>query len=243
MSERAPGGIVVTGASSGIGAGTAAELARRGFVVACLSRRGTIPEGMPGELIGYVCDVTDEPAVERVVNEFAKRAGGITGLVNNAGQHREKPSAALPLDELRQMLELNFVSAFSVCQKAYPYLKDGGGLIVNIGSFYDRLGVRANLAYGASKSALESMTRTLAVEWARDGIQVLTVSPGYILTELNREFFADERNREAVERRIPVRRLGEAQEVGRLIAALFDARVPFLTGETIHIDGAQGISL
>lgn len=237
------GGVVVTGASSGIGAAAAVELGRKGYSVACLSRRGTLPSEAEGNLRGYACDVTDHAAVEHTLREFADGAGGISGLVNNAGQHREQPSATLPLDELRELMELNFVSAFAMCQQAYPYLKQQGGLIVNMGSFYDKLGVRSNLAYSASKSAVESMTRTLAVEWARDGIQVLTIAPGYILTELNREWFENTKNREAVERRIPLRRIGQADEVGRLVAGLFEMRAPFLTGETIHIDGAESISL
>ena len=246
VDDRARGGIVVTGASSGIGAAVARELAGGGFSVACLSRRGTVPEvadAAGGALVGFRCDVTDERAVERTVAGFAAQAGGIAGLVNNAGAHEETPSAELTLDQLRRTLELNFVGAFSMCRRVYPYLKGQGGLIVNIGSFYDHLGVRSNLAYSASKAAVASMTRTLAVEWARDGISVVTIAPGYVLTELNREFFADPGRREAVERRIPVRRLGLPEELGRMIRALFEARVSFLTGTTIYVDGAQGVSL
>jgi NAD(P)-dependent dehydrogenase (short-subunit alcohol dehydrogenase family) len=125
----------------------------------------------------------------------------------------------------------------------YPYLKSDGGLIVNIGSFYDHLGVRGNLAYSASKAALASMSRTLAVEWARDNIQLLNVAPGYILTELNREWFSDPKNHDAVVRRIPARQIGQPEDVARLIAGLFQSRSAFLTGTTVYIDGGQGISL
>lgn len=245
MDDRTSGGIIVTGASSGIGAATALDLARRGFLVGCLSRRGSVPGGADdGELVGYTCDVTEEAAVERTVGEFAERAGRIVGVVNNAGMNEETPSAELTLDQLRRTLELNFVAAFSVCRQVYPRMKEGGGgLIVNIGSFYDHVGVRSNLAYAASKAAIASMTRTLAVEWARDGISVLTVAPGYVLTDLNRKYFSDPERRQAIERRIPLRRLGEAEELGRVIGKLFVERVPFLTGTTIYVDGAQGVSL
>jgi NAD(P)-dependent dehydrogenase (short-subunit alcohol dehydrogenase family) len=178
-----------------------------------------------------------------VVQAFAQQAGAVVGLVNNAGMHQENPSADVSLDDVRALLEINFISALSVTQQTYPYLKAHGGLIVNVGSFYDHLGVRQNLAYSASKAAVASMTRTLAVEWARDNIQVLNVAPGYILTELNREWFDDPKNHEAVTRRIPARQIGQPEDVARLIAGLFGSRSAFLTGTTVYIDGGQGISL
>jgi len=236
-------GIIVTGASSGIGAATARILAERGYIVGCLSRRGTVPDAVERRAIGYQCDVTDPQQVKDAVQKFTAKVGSLIGLVNNAGAHEEMPSAELPLNALRSMLEVNFVSAFSVCQQAYPYLKAQGGMIVNIGSFYDHLGVRSNLAYAASKAAVASMTRTLAVEWARDKIQVVNVAPGYILTELNREWFSDPKNHDAVIRRIPARQIGQPEDVGRLIAGLFESRSPFLTGTTIYLDGGEGISL
>jgi NAD(P)-dependent dehydrogenase (short-subunit alcohol dehydrogenase family) len=187
--------------------------------------------------------VTDEEQVRKTVQAFSAQAGQIVGLVNCAGVHEETPSVDLSLDSLRKLLEVNFISAFAVAQQVYPLMKDHGGLIVNIGSFYDHLGVRSNLAYAASKAAVASMTRTLAVEWARDNIQLINVAPGYILTDLNREWFSDSKNYEAVIRRIPARQLGQTEDVGRLIASLFESRSAFLTGTTIYMDGGQGISL
>jgi NAD(P)-dependent dehydrogenase (short-subunit alcohol dehydrogenase family) len=245
MSERRRGGILVTGASAGIGAAIALELAARGHTVGCLSRRGSLPPGPPagGRLLASSCDVTDEAAVAASLQEFAAQAGGLVGLVNNAGRNDEAPSAELTPEQLRSVFELNVVAAFSVCRQSYHYLKQAGGLIVNIGSFYDHLGVRSNLAYSASKAALASLSRTLAVEWARDGIAVLTVAPGYILTDLNRDFFDDPAHRQAIERRIPVRRLGQPDDVARVVASLFEARTSFLTGTTIYVDGGQSVSL
>jgi NAD(P)-dependent dehydrogenase (short-subunit alcohol dehydrogenase family) len=206
MAQDQSGGVIITGASSGIGASTARALTEGGHTVGCLSRRGIIPEGVEGRALGYTCDVTDPHQVQNAVQAFAGHIGSIVGLVNCAGKHEEGLSAEFSLDSLRALMELNFVAAFSVCQQVYPHLKRHGGLIVNVGSFYDHLGVRSNLAYAASKAAIASMTRTLAVEWARDGIQVLNVAPGYILTDLNREWFDDPKNHDAVVRRIPARR-------------------------------------
>lgn len=236
------GALLVTGASSGIGAAIASELAGRGFTVGCLSRRGTAP---PGErLLTLAADVTDGAATERALAALVDQAGPLRGVVNAAGFNRETPSLELSTETLRSVLETNFVAVFMLCRLAHPHLTAaGGGLIVNIGSFFDHLGVAHNLAYAASKAALGALTRCLAVEWARDGIRVMNVAPGYVLTELNREYFSDPDRRGRMERRIPVRRLGEADEVARLVACLFTEQIAFLTGETIYLDGGQGMAL
>jgi NAD(P)-dependent dehydrogenase (short-subunit alcohol dehydrogenase family) len=116
----------------------------------------------------------------------------------------------------------------------------GGGLIVNIGSFFELLGVVDNLAYCASKAAIGAITRCLATEWAQHGIRVLDVAPGYIETDLNREFLAKDRVKAWLSKRVPIGRPGRADEVARLVGALFAEDIPFLTGETIVIDGGQG---
>ena len=118
----------------------------------------------------------------------------------------------------------------------------GGGLIVNISSFFARLGVSQHLAYCASKGAIEAMTRCLAVEWARDKIRVLSIAPGYIHTDFNKAYFESELGQNMLKARVPVRRVGEADEVARLIGSLFAADIGFLTGETIQIDGGQAIN-
>jgi NAD(P)-dependent dehydrogenase (short-subunit alcohol dehydrogenase family) len=236
-------GVIVTGASKGIGGAIALELARRGATVACVSRSGTAPDGDPGDgvFVPYACDVTDSDNVKRTVEEFAAAAGGIRGLVNNAGAHVSEDAAEVTPDDLRTMFELNCVSALVFSQLARPYLARTQGLIVGIGSFYDKLGPRRSLAYAASKAALASVNRTLAVEWARDGIKVLTVAPGYVPTDLNADWLADTETRRKVERLIPVRRLGEPSEIGRLVAVLMLESIGFLSGETIYIDGAQSV--
>jgi NAD(P)-dependent dehydrogenase (short-subunit alcohol dehydrogenase family) len=236
-------GIIVTGASKGIGGAIALELARGGATVACVSRSGSAPEGDPGDgaFVPYACDVTDGDSVRRVVEEFAAAAGGIRGLVNNAGGHVSGDAATVTPDQMRTMFELNCVSALVFSQAARPHLAESKGLIIGIGSFYDKLGPRRSIAYSASKAALASVNRTLAVEWARDGIRVLTVAPGYVPTDLNADWLADPDTRSKVERLIPVRRLGEPREIGRLVALLMLERIGFLTGETIYIDGAQSV--
>lgn len=231
------GQIIVTGASRGIGAAIAAELTQRGYTIAALSRSGETAHGY-----GLVCDVTDEAAVAAAIRSIAER-GPIVGLVNNAGAQRSEPSATLSASEFESTMRLNATSVLVASQQVYPHLKAaGGGLIVNIGSFFDKLGVARNLAYCASKAAIGAMTRCLAVEWARDNISVIDVAPGYIETALNREFLASDKIKAWLGRRVPVGRPGQPNEVARLVGVLFAERIDFLTGETIYIDGGQGMN-
>ena len=232
------GQVIVTGASRGIGEAIAIELDRRGFDIAGLSRSGKSEVG-----IGIVCDMTSEESIAKAIAGIGER-GPVVGLVNNAGAHEAKPSAELSLSKFEASIRLNTSSVLVASREAYPHLrKSGDGLIVNIGSFFDRLAVAENLAYCASKAAVGAITRCLASEWARDGIRVLDVAPGYIETELNRDFLGTDKARNWIKRRVPVGRPGNVSEVARLVGALFSERIGFLTGETIYVDGGQGANL
>ncbi len=229
--------IIVTGASRGIGAAIAVELADRGFSIVGLSRGGQTAAGR-----GIACDITDENAVRRAFEDIAA-TGPIAGLVNNAGLHLSSPSAELPSDEYEQVMTLNATSVMIASREAYPHLKAaGGGTIVNMGSFFDKLGVPSNLAYCASKAAVAAITRCLAVEWAGDKIQVLNIAPGYVATDLNRDFLARDRVQAYLQQRIPTGEPGKAADVAQLVGALLAAKIPFLTGETIYLDGGQGMN-
>ena len=121
-------------------------------------------------------------------------------------------------------------------------MKSGGGTIVNIGSFFDKIGVKRNVAYCASKAAVGAITRCLAVEWANRGIRVLDVAPGYIVTDLNRKAMTTGPLAEYLKKRIPGGSTGTTSDVAKLVAAIFSEAIPFLSGETIYLDGAQGIN-
>jgi NAD(P)-dependent dehydrogenase (short-subunit alcohol dehydrogenase family) len=242
--------IVVTGASRGIGAAIALALAEQGHHVICLSRSGAVPAypDAPAEVaarwVGRQADVTQPQALLAAFRNLSENGWRITGLVNNAGLHIDAPSAELSLDQWHQIMDINATSVVSTCQAVYPHLvAAGGGVIVNIGSFFDKLGVKRNLAYCASKAAVGAITRCLAVEWAGKGIRVIDVAPGYIQTDLNADAMAPEGPLRAyLDKRIPGRKPGTATDVGALVAALFTPAGNFLTGETIYVDGGQAIA-
>lgn len=242
------GCIAVTGANRGIGAAIALALARAGYRVACLTRGGGTPDtgadaALAERLLPLKGDVLDEQSVRAALARAAAEAGGLVGLVNNAGLHTTAKSAELATAEFERLMAINATAVFAAAREAHPHLvRAGGGLIVNIGSFFDKLGVKRNLAYCASKAAVGAITRCLAVEWARDNIRVVDVAPGYILTDLNREVMASGPLRSYLEGRIPRGEPGTADEVARLVASLYREDLRFLSGETIYIDGAQGIA-
>jgi NAD(P)-dependent dehydrogenase (short-subunit alcohol dehydrogenase family) len=228
--------IIVTGASRGIGAAIAAELAARGRRVVGLSRSGKSSAGS-----GMACDVTDETALRDCFARIAAD-GSICGLVNNAGIHLGSPSARLDTGEYAEVMATNATAVMVAAREIYPHLNSGGGTIVNIGSFFDKLGVPGNLAYCASKAAVGAITRCLAVEWAADGIRVINIAPGYVETDLNRDFLNNEKVKRFLQRRIPTGGAGTPADVARLVAAVLGEQIPFLTGATIYLDGAQGIN-
>lgn len=240
--------IAVTGASRGIGAEIALELARRGFTVGCLSRQARAPDPPPGEeaLAGRLkplsCDVTDEASLRDAFADLARIGGSLAGLVNNAGIHLDGRSEAFSTTDFEKVMTTNATAVFAAAREAYPHLARTKGTIVNIGSFFDKLGVKRNLAYCASKAAVAAITRCLAVEWAPVGIRVINVAPGYIVTDLNRDQLSEGPLSAYLQQRIPTGGPSDPEGVAHLVAALVGERIPFLTGETIYIDGAQGIA-
>jgi NAD(P)-dependent dehydrogenase (short-subunit alcohol dehydrogenase family) len=236
------------GASRGIGSAIARELAGRGFRVACLSRKGIgvedieIDAAIADRLTAFPYDATDERSIREALGTAAT-ADGLLGIVNNAGIHWAKPAVDVSAEEFKEMMGVNALGTFLACREAYPHLKEQGGIIVNIGSYYDRLGVRDSAAYAASKAAVAAITRCLAIEWARENIRVHNVAPGFIATDMNRAFRQDDRFMAYVREAVPVGKLGKPEEVARVVAAIFSERIDFLTGETIYVDGGHGIGL
>lgn len=241
---------LVTGASKGIGKSIAGVLSGSGVRVICCARNENILskacseiEKGGGAVLPVRADVSSpsdrKQLIERSVSEF----GGIDFLINNAGIHMERAAIELSDEELLQAMEVNFFSMFSLSRDiARQMIARGGGKIINIGSFWGQLGVRKQLPYCVSKGAIEAMTRCLAVEWARYNIQVNTVAPGHIMTDISKAALEDEKLRNEILRRIPARRVGDPEEVAYLVAFLCSQESNYLTGHIYYIDGGQLIS-
>jgi len=246
------GMIAVTGANRGIGAAIAKELANRGFTVACLTRKGIVPETSGGEnrnlsksLVGIRCDVTDTDSIAAAFAAIEdlrdEKHDELCGVVNCAGIISSGPSLEFETREFERIMQTNVTGTFNICKAAFPLLrKQCRGLIVNIGSFWDQMGVKRYAAYCASKAAVAALTRCLGVEWAKNGIQVVDVAPGYIETEMTAAGLNQEATQKFLASRLPGGRVGRPDEIARVVASLFCENVEFLNATTIYVDGGQG---
>jgi NAD(P)-dependent dehydrogenase (short-subunit alcohol dehydrogenase family) len=235
---------IVTGASSGLGAHFARVLAGAGAMVGLLARRKDLLDALAAELgkgaVAIACDVTDAASVERAMAEAWDQLGGIDIVVNNAGM--TSGDSGLELDEATwdAIVDTNLKSAWLVAKAAATRMIEAkrGGAIVNIASILGlRVAGRA-LPYAASKAGLIQLTEALALEWARHGIRVNALAPGYIRTDLNSDFFASPAG-EAMIKRIPARRLGELQDLDAPFLLLCSEASRFMTGSTVVADGGH----
>jgi len=241
---------LVTGASRGIGRAVALALGAAGATVACCARsaeqiEATAAEvgGHGGRARGFRLDVTRRNEIDAVVADIGAALGPIDILVNNAGITLDKRSVEVTDEEWDDVLATNLTSTFVLARAVAPgMMEQRRGKIINIGSMYGKIGVPRYAAYCASKAAVEALTRSLAVEWARHGIQVNCLAPGYVNTDIPREAMADEKLRTLFLSRVPARRIGEPEEVATLAVYLASAASDFMTGQTVYLDGGQTIA-
>ncbi len=240
---------LVTGASGGLGAHFAGVLARSGARVVVAARRieacSSVCDGIRGdggEAHPFAMDVADATSVRAAVDAVEAHFGRLDILVNNAGI--ATPAPALDLEEAQwdAALDTNLKGAFLAAQAAARLMKrNGGGSIVNVASI---LGLRVAgqvAAYAASKAGLIQLTKALALEWARHGVRVNALCPGYIETDINRDFFASDAGR-AMLKRVPQRRLGRPSDLdGPLLLLCSDASA-YMTGSVIAVDGGHLVS-
>jgi len=237
---------VVTGASRGLGKAIALNLARAGARLACVATSaenaaGTVEEARSAgaEASAFGCRVERAEEVSRLFAAIDRSLGPVDILVNNAGISKPQPTLEMTEENWDEHMDINCKSIFLCSQAAARQMKDrGGGCIVNIGSILGRNAFPAALGYCTSKAATDHMTRVLAIEWARFGIRVNCVAPGYVRTDLietlEREGKLAIRD---LERRTPQRRLGTGEEIASAVRYVASAEASFMTGEVMVVDG------
>ena len=238
---------LVTGAGRGIGRAIAVALGAAGAAVACAARSRDQVDATAAEITAaggrarvLRLDVTRREQIVAGVAEVAAALGPVDVLVNNAGMTMEKKTTEVTDEDWDAVLATNLSSMFRCARAVAPGMIElERGKIINIGSMYGVIGVPRYAAYCASKAAVAGLTRSLAVEWARHGIQVNCLAPGYVNTDIPREAMADEKTRALFLSKIPARRIGEPEEVGALAVYLASPASDFMTGQTVYLDGGQ----
>jgi 3-oxoacyl-[acyl-carrier protein] reductase len=243
MSEPTPRVALVTGGSRGLGAGLVDAFLEAGYCVETCARTTTDavkaweedPE-LKERFHFSTVDVSDPADAERFVKEAAARWGGLDVLVNNAGVAREGVIGLFGDEALDQVVDLNLKGTVYVTRAASRVmLARRAGAIVNISSVVGLSGYRGLSVYGATKAALDGLTRALARELGSRGITVNSVAPGYLRTEMSHGLDGDQLNQ--ISRRTPLGRLGEPEDVARAVLFLTDPANTFITGHVLVVDG------
>jgi NAD(P)-dependent dehydrogenase (short-subunit alcohol dehydrogenase family) len=240
---------LVTGASGSLGRHFAEVLARAGAAVVLAARRldrlETIADEIGaagGKAMAVALDVTDAGSIGAAFAAAEERLGPVTVLVNNAGLTVTKPLLEHDEADWDKVMDTNLKGAWLVAQEAARRMAAaGGGNIINIASI---LGLRVAgtvPAYCASKAGLIHLTRAMALELARDGIRVNALAPGYIETDINRDFFAGEAGRRLI-KRIPQRRLGQLEDLDGALLYLASDASRYTTGSVVAVDGGHLVS-
>ena len=235
---------IVTGASSGIGAQTVKLFSSLGAKVIAAARREDRLHDLANQypnVMAVKCDVGVEAdcknLVDTVINEYDK----IDILINNAGISYPIPALEEAVDQFKRVIQIDLISCFHLAQLCAQHMEtqESGGAIVNVASIHGFVGSSPNNqpGYTAAKGGLINLTRELALEWARHGIRVNAIAPGYISTELTDEMIAGESGRKWIERNTPMRRPGEVNELDGAMLLLASDAGSYITGETIAIDG------
>jgi 2-deoxy-D-gluconate 3-dehydrogenase len=236
---------LITGAGGGIGRVLAVALAEAGAMVGLhdlsedsLVETQRLVNAVGGRAVTLTADLNDIEACRNLIAEAQAAMGRLDILINCAAMNRRKPIIEVTEDDFDKIVAVNLCGLYFLCQAAQPVMRaQGGGKIINIGSLNIFFGLEGVSVYGLSKAAVAQVTRVMAVEWAKDNIQVNCVAPGFMSTPLSAPVWADDYKAEWLRSRIPMRRPGQPEELLGTILLLASPASTYLTGERIVVDG------
>lgn len=236
---------IVTGSSKGIGRGIALALAHAGADVAVTSRDAARAEPVAQEIrqmgraaLSLALDVTDVASIDQMVTQVQGRFGRIDILVNNAGINIPEAAVEVTASHWDAVLDTNLKGLFFCAQRVgRVMLAQGYGKIINVASQMGLVGGRLRAAYCASKGGVIQLTKVLAIEWSRHGVNVNAVAPTFIRTPLTEPMLEDEAFRQEVLSNIPLGRIGEVEDVVGSVVFLASSAADLITGETLLVDG------
>jgi len=246
--------VVLTGGSKGIGEGCARVFCAEGGLVAILARgketgellAAELTRSGPGRAIYIPCDVASRVQLKAAIDGAAAEFGRIDCLINNAGWH--PPATSIDdtrIEDLEELIRMNFISTFAGCQYALPHLRKTKGTIINMSSMVALLGQEHSAAYCSTKGAQLSLTRALAVELGREGIRVNAILPGNVDTPLMRDWAATLPDPESALKRVAALqvfgRMATGEEIGRIALFLATDDSSFLTGQAIEAEGGASL--
>jgi 2-deoxy-D-gluconate 3-dehydrogenase len=241
---------LVTGGNGGIGRAIAIGLAAAGADVVIAARNPQKTEAVVAEIsalgrraFGVPCDVQISAEIAAALSAASTRFSGLDILVNNAGVTGGGLPQAIAEEEWDRVVDTNLKAVFVGCKLAHPLLKArGGGKIINVGSEYGRFGSPWVLPYACAKGGVTQLSKSLAIAWAADKIQVNQIVPGWIRTDMTRAAEQNEWFRDQILNRTPDRRFGEPEDCAGAAVFLASAASNFVTGQALFVDGGYSVT-
>lgn len=237
---------LISGGGTGIGEATALLLARLGAtVIVCGRRQEPLSQvveqikNIGGAAFAKTCDIADEEQVKILINTVIQQYGQLDLLVNNATLLEASLIDQHPTDVWHKNFSVTVDGTLFMMREAYPHLAKTQGAVVNVSSVVAQLGTPYMTGYAAAKGAVNSMTRNAAIEWASAGVRVNAVVPGAILTEPTKAVVPDEGSKKYLESLIPMKRIGDPEEVAEAIAFLGSDAASYITGVLLPVDGGR----